>query len=142
MATTDLLNNPVPVPCLGTQGFIYDSASKFDQILAHIFASDVNQTYLYPDRITSLAAMIEKGGSDKLNIEQVLQNGFLTYLNHYYQDVNVELVVTDIDNSTSRLDFQINITVTENAQQFQYGALIRTVKKQLEELIKLNNYGK
>lgn len=139
MATSS--SDITPVPTLSTQGLIFDPANKFDQIMAHMFAADVNQTYLYPGRICSLAALIEAGGSKEADIELSLRQGFYDYLNRYYQDVSVEVIITAIDNSSSQLDFQLNITLTENGQQSQFGQLIRTSHKRLDEIIKLNNYG-
>jgi len=144
MATKDpnnLIDNVVPVPTLSTLNLIYDSANKFDQLLAHMFVADANQTYLYPGHVTSIPQLIEKGGSRRDTLEQSLRQGFYDYFNRYYQDVSVTVTIREIDFSSSRLDFDLNVTVSERQEQADFGRLIRTAHKQLVEIIKINNYG-
>jgi hypothetical protein len=143
MATSPPLaqSGVIPVPTMSTQGLVYDSANKFDMLMAHLFAADYNQTQLYPGRVSSLANAIEKGAGDRVRSEESLQQLFNDYLGRYYVSVNTEVVITEINDSSSQLDFQINISLTEKRQQAQYNMLIRTARKQLQEIIKLNNYG-
>lgn len=131
----------VPVPSLSTQGLIYDSANKFDQLMAHVFAADANQSYLYKGRICSLTQLIEAGGSRAPDIEASLRQGFYDYFNRYYSEVGVEIVITELDNSASQLNFELKITLAEGTQQSEYNMLVRTAHKRLQEIIKLNNYG-
>lgn len=144
MATTDtnnLLLNEVPAATLSTLGFVYDSSNKFDVLLAHVFATDYNQSLVFAGRISSLPYWIERAGPTKSDKENSLRTGFYEYLNKFYQDVGIEIQVTEMENSSSRLDFRLIISVTENLKQEQYGFLVRTVRKKLEEIIRLNNYG-
>lgn len=136
-----LINNPVPVPTMSTLGLIYDSANKFDKLLADVFVADSNQTQLYPGGVTSLAKLIEAGGSHRDTLEESLRQGFYDYFNRYYENVSITITVANIDDSSARLDFQMSISVSEAQTQAQYGMLIKTVRKQLLEIIKLNNYG-
>jgi hypothetical protein len=132
----------VPAATMSTQGFIFDSANKFDTLLAHLFATDGNQSYLYKGRIVALADMIEKvDGRKKDEIQSRLRQGCYNYFNAYYDTVGIEIIVTEINDSSSQLDFQLNITITEGLVQQQYGVLIRTVNKKATEIIKINNNG-
>lgn len=144
MATnnTDLLNNVVPAPSLSTLGFIFDSSNKFDQLMAHVFASEAKQSYLYAGSITSLPDMIQKvDGRQQADMSQRLRQGFYNFFNRYYQDVGVDVQITRIDESSQAVDFKLTITVTEAMSQLQYGYLIQTAQKKLQQIVKLNNYG-
>lgn len=144
MATTDtsnLLAGEVPAATLSTLGFVRDSNNKFDVLMAHIFATDYNQTLLFKQQLASLPYWIERGGSRRGDIENSLRQGFYDYLNKYYQDVGVQVEITDFEGSSSLVNFKLIITLTENFKQTQYGYAVRTVRKKLEQLIKLNNYG-
>lgn len=137
MSTTDV----IPVPTLSTQGLVYDPANKFDMLMAHIFAADSNQSYLYKGRVFSLAGAIQAGGNDKIKIEASIRQWFYDYLNRYYEQVGVQVVIQAIDNSSSALDFQLTINIVDGSTQAQYDKLIRTAHKKLQEIVDLNNYG-
>lgn len=126
---------------MSTLGLIFDSNTKFDKLLSDMFTADANQSLLYQGTVSSIAEMIERGGSSKDRIEEVLRQGFYDYFNRYYENVGVEITINDVDNSTSQLDFYLNITLSEGQSQSQYGMLIKTVHRQLQEIIRANNYG-
>lgn len=144
MATENSLANKVtPVPTLSTLGFVYDSANKFDSLIAHAFVADYNQTYLYPGTITSIPRMIEKSGNDKSALIDEIQSRFYEYLSRYYDSVTIvctlEQTVPGEEDGT--LNIQLVITVTEQNAQSVYGRLVNTVNSKLKKIIKLNNIG-
>lgn len=144
MATSNsLADKVIPVPTLSTLGFVYDSANKFDSLVAHAFVADYNQTYLYPGAVTSIPRMIEKIGNDKIALINEIQSRFYEYLSRYYEAVTVvcTLGATESGEEDGTLNIQLVITVTELNSQSVYGRLINTVNSRLKKIIKLNNIG-
>lgn len=131
----------IPVPTLSTQGLVYDPANKFDSLMAHIFAADANETVLYKGHIFSLSQAIQSGGGDAIRVENALREHFHAYLSRYYDQVTVQITVSEIDNSSSRLDFSIYIEITDGLSITRYSRLIKTVNKKLQQILDLNNYG-
>lgn len=141
--TADNAVGIIPVPTLSTLGFVTDSSNKFDKLLAHAFASDYNQTQLYPGNITSIANIIKQGGNDMGALITAITNGLQSYLGKYYTSVNVVVAIIPnaINVKSSAITFQTTITVGENLGQNTFDHNVVTEDGSLQNIINLNNYG-
>jgi hypothetical protein len=133
-----------PVPVLGTQSFVYDSANKFNQLLSDFYLSDYNQTQLYPGQVTSLPRILQQAGSDYATAVSKIQSLFSNYLSRYYDGNNsVQVSVVD-DTAVGRKDqliLKLVVSLTEDSQQVTYGYLLKTANAMIEEVVRINNYG-
>ncbi len=135
-------SNVIPVPHLGTLNYITDMANKFDQLLAHLFVADFNQTYLYKGRVVTISSMIEQGGWRRLDTENSLREGMMGYFSPYYPDgFSLDLIVTEIEKSSSRLDFKVRAQLKDGPAQSLETRLIRTVHKTLLEIQRQVTFG-
>lgn len=139
-ATNDL---QIAVPTLSALGMVSDSAAKFDRLLAHAFAADYNQTYVYPDRVTSMSRIIQEAGGKASVMLSTMQSALLSYFNKYYSDVTVDCSIAPNVNPTisNEIIFQIVISVSEAGSQSSYGRLITTVNSKMKSIANMNNYG-
>ena len=136
-----LLANIIPVPSMSTQGLVYDSSNKIDKLLAHAFVSDFNQTYLYPGKITSLAAYIAQGGSRSSEVINKIQDGLTRYLSKYYTnaDVVVSPVTTDVNVNSDQITLGITLTLIENQAQINAYRMVVLANGSLVNVININN---
>lgn len=137
-----MANNPVPT--LGTQDFITDSANKFAQIFTDFLISDYNQTYLYPGEVTSAPYLVQQAGSDQNVQVRVFQDALSKYLRRYYDDVTVTVSVADLIDPALQggTNLSVIIQVTENTTQTTYGRMITTANNTITNVTNLINYGK
>jgi len=131
------------VPVLGTQSFVTDPANKFNQLMTDIFTADANQSQLYNGHITSLSDMYQRSAGDPNSIPRIFGDALKVYLSRYYDNVNVNVVVSDTtpDIAGDGLDIKIIAQVYENEQEQVYGYLLKSQNGALSNLIRINNYG-
>lgn len=150
MATTTFPNSAVTaqsqvviaVPTLSSLGMVTDSASKFDRLLAHAFAADYNQSYVFAGSVTSIARILQQAGTDGKKLISGMQDALLSYFNKYYDSVTVQCKLADSSDVTSgEKVFEIVISVTEASVETQYGKLITTVNSKMTKIADLNNNG-
>lgn len=132
-----------PVPVLGTQSFISDSANKFNQLITDIFVADYNQTLIYPGQVTSISRMLQLSGNDASKIVTIFTSQLRTYFSRYYSNVNVNVSVSD-DTDSSKPDaliIKLVVSIQETDQESTYGYLLTTASGALDKLIKIVNTG-
>jgi hypothetical protein len=135
-------NNPVPT--IGTQDFITDSANKFAQLFTDFLVSDYNQTYLYPGEVTSAPYLVQQAGSDENAQVRIFQDALSKYFRRYYDDVSVTVTASDLKDSTLQggTNLAVVIQLTENLTQVTYGRMITTANNLITNVTNLINYGK
>ena len=143
MSTNALLSGIIPVPTMSTKGLVYDSSNKIDTLLAHAFQSDHNQTYLYYNNITSLAAFIAQGGTSSSKVIDNIRRGLVAYLSKYYTnaDADVKVVTNDASALSAQVTLGITLTIVENQAQMQEYRLVALQNGSLLKVINLDNTG-
>jgi len=131
----------IPSPTLSTHGWVTDSANKMDFLLSHFFLSDYNQTYFYKGRVSSLPRVIEKNGGKVNGVTEELKSVLSSYLNRYYDSVDVEVSIVDEDtNLTSSATVQLKIGITDKGSQRVFGRLLSSTDGKLQTVAKINNF--
>lgn len=100
-----------PVPTLSTKGWVGDFTEKVDFLLAHFFLCDYNQTYFYPDNVTSLVRIIEKRGSFIEGAVSDINDLLSKYLRRYFDNVTVSSTITAKDEEWVLKDAIIKLVV-------------------------------
>ena len=135
------IQSTIPVPTLSTLGFIYDSTNKFDTLLSHAFVADYNQTYLYPNNVTSLPKLIEAAGNNLTNLETSIKGGLYDYFNRYYSTVDLSVsILPDPSNPEGpNVTFQLTISFVENGVPVTLNRSTITSLATLSNIIRMNN---
>lgn len=142
MATQDPASaNLIPVPTLSTSNFVYDQASRFDTLIAHLFAADSGQSYLFKGRVSSFAQFVKDGGSKRETQQEALQQGFYNYLRGYLDNLTVDVTIINDSARTGALDMKISASYTDSGLGTTQIREVRTINKILQQIISLNNYG-
>lgn len=132
-----------PVPVLGTQSFVSDSANKFNQLITDIFVADYNQSLIYASNVTSISRMLQLSGNDANKIVTIFTSQLRTYFSRYYDNVNVSVSVDDDTDSDKpdALIIKLVVSIQESDQESTYGYLLKTASGNLDKLIKIVNFG-
>lgn len=134
----------IPVPTLSAQGWVKSSAEKADSLMAHVYVSDKKQTALYGNNVTSIQAIVQKYGHDIIALTQQLRLELSTYLQRYYDTVNVDVRSTEnveAGIATGAYTLSIYCLVTEDGKQYSFGRLLQISNSKLEKVFSLNNDG-
>lgn len=131
-----------PVFSLSTLGLIDNVSLKADRITAYFFVSDFSQTTLMVGKVTSLAAIIQKYGSDELSLRSTLETQLQALYGRYFDTATVN-VSTDKPNPAdpNRINLTVDVLVTENNVQYSLGREIQIQNGTVLKIIDLNNNG-
>lgn len=136
------MNFPVtPVPTLSTQGWVTDPSIKFDKLLADFFLADHNQTYFYKGNVKSLQGLIEKNGSEINALISDLNTTIKTYLERYYDmvEVNVSAANNQYTDPKGRMQLNISIGVNDRGTQKQFGRLLEANNGAMQRISNIND---
>lgn len=130
----------IPVPQLGSKGWVTDYANKLDLLLAHFFVADYNQTYLYPGQVSSLPRVMEKKGNLAAGAVDELQKVLKSYLSRYYDSVTVEVSIKDAaTNQTINAELQLSISISDKGTQRVFGRSLQSIDGKMQSITDLNN---
>lgn len=81
------------VPILGPEGWVESGDKKLDRIMAHLYASDASQSYLFPNQVSSMAKVI-KDNQGQLEVAKVeIQRMLMNYFSCYFDNVDVSVYI-------------------------------------------------
>lgn len=129
----------IPVPCIGTLGWVRDSANKFDLLMSHFMLSDYNQTYVYKGKVTSLPRIMELHGNNANRVIEDLKQGLKSYLGRYYDSVSVEVENSNPDDPSINATLSVKIGVLDKGIQRVYGRILQSTDGKIDKILKINN---
>lgn len=129
----------IPIPSLSSNGWVTAQAQKADLLMAHFFASDALQSYLYINNVSSLPYIVEQAGDDIITLTQQLRLTLEKYLGRYYDLVDVDITNVDDPLDSSKVNLNLYIKATDNGKDYVFAKLIETVNGKLSKIVNLNN---
>lgn len=136
-----MASNPVPV--LGTQGFVYDTAGKFNQLMAWFMSSEHSESYLYKGKVTSLPKIIQEAGQSEEKIVSGIREGLTRLLSRYHDKVSIVATVrasTELGKQ-NQLNIDLSVSVSDQLTDITQKYLLRTSDSMIQEIIRINNTG-
>lgn len=132
-----------PVPVLGTQGFVHDTAGKFNQLMAWFMSSEYSESYLYKGQITSLPKIIQEAGQSEEKIISGIREGLTRLLSRYHDKVAIVATAQPSSEVGKRDQLVINLSVSVSDQltDVTQKYLLRTSDSMIQEIIRINNTG-
>ena len=136
-----MASNPVPV--LGTQGYVNDTASKFNQLMAWFMSSESSESYLFKGQIVSLPKIIQEHGNNEDRVVSAIREGITKLLSRYHERVSVVASSKASVEAGKRDQLEINLTVSVYDPQGDASQryILRTSESMIQEVIRLNNTG-
>lgn len=126
------------IPTLSAKGFVSTVVDKAERAIAYFCVSQYSQTNLYRGNVVTLPWLVQKYGSDALEIRSQLQSALNNYLNRLFDEAQVEVVAED-DSETISLDTKI--VVIDQGVRYDLGYIIRTTNNKVLDIFDINNQG-
>lgn len=131
----------IAVPSLSVKGWVKTIPEKCDTLLAHFYASDVNQSLLYPKQVANVQGIIQRNMHDIPGLCQDMRSRLEQYFSRYFDQVIVE-VVDDLEtNLTDKVTIWVKIQITDDGRYYDGGYQISLVDSKFEKIVNLNNTG-
>ena len=132
-----------PVPVMGTQGFVDDKdpSTKFGTLMAHLFESNASQSNLYAGTISSMAAIMQQGGTDLSVLTGLLKDRLTAYFSRYYDQASVNAQVVASDASSVNLTIRLEIRLHFQGQSQLEMESFTSTNSVLKRVFDSNNYG-
>jgi len=135
------MNNVKPVPTLSPKGYVRSIVEKTDRVVAHFFASDANQDYIYEGTIANCSILLQECGNDILQFRDRLRSTLERYLEKLYDSVTVQVWDDTQTNFSGRVNVSFSIEVTQAGERYDVANLLTLIDGKFEKITKLNNTG-
>lgn len=129
------------LPSLSSSGWVSEISEKAARLMAYFSTSESSQSYYYLGNVSSLPEIIKQYGNDDVQLKSVLQTRLQSYLIRYFDNVEIEVTITE-NTTTSEaygLNIQVDCTVTQDNETHSLGRLINTVNSSIMKIIEINN---
>ncbi len=115
----------IAIPSLSAEGLVTDIRKKADLAMAHFFASDYSQTNVFYSDVTSLSYIVQRYGSDSLELKQQMTLQLEEYLGRNFTTVQVEVDVDEIlPQNATKFNIKLDVVVTEGGFSYSLGKLV------------------
>lgn len=129
-------------PSLDTDGWLSTSVKVADSLISHFFLSEYSQTAVFPGTVASFAWILQQYQNDLSRTVQETQGTLSSYFSKYFQNVEVEVKESLMENSINRYQLTIYLVFTdEEGVQHNLSRLIRYTGMKVTEIIAVLNNG-
>jgi hypothetical protein len=134
--------NPVkPIGTLSAKGYVHSIVEKTDRVIAHFFASDAHQDYIYEGQIANCAILLQECGNNILQFRERLRSVLERYLENLYDSATVQVWDDSDTNLSDRVNVSFAVQVTQGGERYDVANLLTLINGKFEKITKLNNTG-
>lgn len=126
------------IPTLSAKGFVTTIVDKAERAIAYFCVSQYSQTNLYRGNVITLPWLVQRYGSDALEMRNQLQSALNNYLNRLFDEAQVEVVV---DDDSEAISLDTKIIVIDEGTRYDLGYIIRTTNNKVLDIFDINNQG-
>lgn len=126
------------IPTLSAKGFVTSIVDKAERAMAYFCISQYSQSNLYRGNVVTLAWLVQRYGSDPMEMRSQLQSSLNNYLNRLFDEAQVEVVV---DDETETISLDVKIFVVDEGLKYDLGYVIRTTNNKVLDIFDINNQG-
>jgi hypothetical protein len=132
-----------PAPTLSTAGWIVSAQQKADRLMAWLYATQANQSYIFNGNVTSLQYLIAQNTGNIPATCSALQNALTQFFSRYYDLARVQVASDDVlgGNQSSLITLYVYAELTEDGVVYPLTSLIELSSSKLLRVIALNNSG-
>lgn len=129
------------LPSLSTYAWVKNPAEKVDFCMAHFVASEKNQTSLFAKNVSNLQWILEQYTEDMVGASDAVRRTLNTYLERYFDDINVETEITEFNSeeSLSRMVLIIRISIVDKGENYSVQRVMSIQDGRFKAFIQLNN---
>lgn len=129
------------VPSLSAKGWIKTIPEKCDILLAHFYASDINQSFLYAGHIANVQGIIQRNMHDIDGLCQDMRESLEQYFSRYFDQARVSVSDDRATNLSNKVTVRIQIQITDDGRFFDGAYQVALVDSKFEKIVNLNNTG-
>ena len=129
----------VAIGTLGPDGWATSPQKKFEYAIAHFFASEYSQTYLFPGNISSLTWIVQTAQGDMPKFISLLETTLTGYLSTMFNNVVVEAneIPSDVQ---FRGEVRLYVSVTDaSGVELNLGKVLKTEEGLIREIVDIIN---
>ncbi|WP_233875070.1 hypothetical protein [Paraburkholderia adhaesiva] len=132
-----------PAPTLSTAGWIVSPQQKADRLMAWLYESQANQSYVFNGNVTSLQYLIAKNAGNIPATCTALQTALTSFFSRYYDLASVQVASDDVlnGNESSLITLYVYAELTEDGVVYPLNSLIELSSSKLVRVLALNNAG-
>lgn len=132
----------IPVPTLSLDGWVKDSLTKADYLMAHFFESEQSQTAFYTGQVASLQGIIQANGNDMSKTADAIRETLTEYFSRYFPRVQCGCSYrADPPNSSSYV-MEIDLSFADvDGKQYGIERVFTLLNSKFEIIKSLNNSG-
>jgi signal recognition particle subunit SEC65 len=129
------------LPLLTEEAWNNDSLSVLDGLIAHFYASDYSQTYIYKDQVASLAYLIYQN-KDHDELRNAVSNTLERYVRRYFDEVDVKCEIIQDSENPGLYTIIISCIVIDNeGVEYSIAKAIKIKDSKLKSIVTVNNEG-
>lgn len=106
-----------PIPSLSAQGLVSDPLQKLDKLLAYMFVSEANQSYLYNGKVVSVAAIRQQNENNPAAFATALQTAVNDYIKQHFDQVAVKTTIED-PLGNGQYNMLLTVIVVDNSRDY------------------------
>ena len=127
------------MPALSEDGWVTPSLKMVDILFAHFLVSDYSQTFIYPKQVKSLPEILTKTSVPK-DLDNVITQELETYYGAYFDEVELDITVTQDDLNSNILSIYFSIIVRiEDGSEWELSKIIEIKDNKVSKVILVNN---
>lgn len=135
------MDNTIPVPTLGSKGWLYDLGESVNILFSHMFEADASITTVSRGTLTSFQELVKKYGNDPDSMVQYSTTAIENYLRKYIPECTVvigqEPANPELDNGEYIL--KITITAYRNGETMDLTNYLQVSGSSFAKIVQYNN---
>lgn len=131
----------IVVPSLSAKGWVRALPEKCDTLLAHFYASDINQSLLYANNVTNVQGILQRNMHDIDGLCQDMRTMLEGYMSRYFDQATVTVTDDRATNPSNKITLNIRIEITDDGRYYDAGYQAAFIDSKFEKIVNLNNTG-
>lgn len=135
--------SPMLTPSLSSKGWLTEPLEKLDNILAHMFVAEAQQSYLLPRRVVDLHTLLANTTGNITTAMMEMEDQIKDYLESYFDSVNIR--VTDKSelegDPSNEVTLGLEVTVFQNGLPYGIHKLIHARDAKFIKMTNVHNFG-
>jgi len=133
----------IAVPTLTTDGFVQNIGPLADRLLSYFLVSEYSQSNIYYGKISSLAYLVYKYGSDPQQMNIEIQRTLQTYLDRHFDSVTIRVTIEDDPENpdSGQYGLRLDIQVSKDGERYSLGKEVSVINSKLVSLMDTLNNG-
>lgn len=128
------------IASLSEDGWTFDPKRILNKLLSYYILTDTGQSVSFQNRLVSLPRTYHEFINDPVGMSTKMKSELDSLLSKYYQLVDVETDVREIDKNRHGILIYASV-VTDDNVRLELGKVVTTQNTEISKIIEINNFG-